>query len=449
MEAEPYPSTFLFLWLNPEVKIGLEIVLLIVFVGLSALLSAAEVAYFSLTHQDIINLKEQEKPSAKRALFLINQPKELLATLLVFNTTLHIAIVLVLGLVLSFFELPTGIELIAQGAIAMLLILFFSQLVPKIYGGQQAMKVAQSASLVLRVFHFLFAPINFILLRGSKHFNTRARQLEATRQDNYAVSSNNNVVEQQQEEAPIALPMASYARQDIALLKNYVNFSKKTVRMAMRSRADIVAVNIEATFEEIMQVFQESNYSRLPVFEEDLNHIKCVVYIKDMIAHINEKPGLWDWHSSCREVLYVPQNKKLENLLSDFQQNRMHFAVVIDEFGQTAGIITLEDILEELVGDIEDESDEPEILNYQRIDDTTYQLDSMISLSDLCELLSLPSDYFAAWDQEVDTLAGLILIQYGAMPVEGTVVKARDLTFTVLSANARKIETVKLELTAA
>ena len=446
MEAEPYPSTILFLWLNSEVKFGLEIVLLFIFVGLSALLSAAEVAYFSLTHQDIINLKEQNKASAKRALNLIEDPRHLLATLLVVNTILQIGIVLMLGLLLSVFYMPAWLEVLVQGSISMLLILFFSQLLPKIYGGQHAMKVAQFSSLILRLLNFLSLPTNFILLKGSKLINTRAHQLEATRRNAYSPS--NHHAEQNQEEDSNAMQMASYARQDVALLKNYVNFSKKTVRTAMRSRADVVAVNITAPFEEIMAVFQESNYSRLPVYEEDLNHIKCVVYIKDMIAHINEKPGTWDWHSTCREVLYVPENKKLDHLLSDFQQNRMHFAVVIDEFGQTAGIITLEDILEELVGDIEDESDEPELLNYQRLDENTYELDSMISLNDLCELLHLPSDYFAAWDQEVDTLAGLILIQYGAMPVEGTIVKARDLTFTVLSANARKIETVQLEMNA-
>lgn len=395
-------------------------------------------AYFSLTHEDIITLKERNTRAARRALRLLDRPRYLLATLLLANTLININIVLLLGLFIQPLVDSAWLALLLQGCCAAFLIMFFGELLPKIYGGQHALKVAVFAAVPIRLIHVLTLPANALLVFGSNIIKMR------TQQSRHGYDGQHSPVADTA--PPTPLDVAAYAKQEVHILKSYVNFSSLTVRTAMRNRPDVVAVNINAPFQEIIQVFKETAYSRLPVFEENIDHIKGVIYIKDMLAHFDDTNDDWDWTSVARSVLYVPDNKKLAQLLTEFQQKRIHFAVVVDEFGHTAGIITLEDILEELVGDIEDESDEPEELHYQKIDEETYIFHATFNLHDLCQLLHLPNHYFARWEQEVDTLAGLILIQHGAMPPVGTAIQIDNLHFTVLAANERKIETVQLEI---
>ncbi len=413
---------------------------------MSSLLSAAEVAYFSLTHEDIILLKERNTRATRRVLRLIDKPRYLLATLLLSNTLINIGIVLMLGLFFSHTGLNTWLELLLQGSTAAVLIMFFGELLPKIYGGQHALGVATFAAVPIRLIHVLTLPANLLLVFGSNILQMRSQQMQRAAQQNDTTNNNNNTEQEQRNGSSNPLDVAAYAKQNVQILKSFVNFSSTTVRSAMRMRGDIVGVNVNAPFKEIMQVFKETSYSRLPVYEDNIDHIQGVVYIKDMLAHIDDYNDEWDWHSSSRPVLYVPENKKLDQLLSEFQQKRIHFAVVVDEFGHTGGIITLEDILEELVGDIEDESDEPAEINYQQPDENTYIFNATYGLLDLCELLHLDKDFFKEWEQEVDTLAGLVIIQHGALPPVGTVVQVDNLVFTVLAANERKIEKIQLKI---
>jgi gliding motility-associated protein GldE len=435
------------LWLNPNLEIGLSLLFIIGLLSLSSLLSAAEVAYFSLTHEDIITLKERNTRATRRVLRLIDKPRYLLATLLLANTLISIGIVLILGLLYSsFFEDNTFLVFALQGGTAAILIMFFGELLPKIYGGQHALAVAIFAAVPIRLIHVLTLPANLLLVFGSNILQMRSQQMQRNMYENDTNSSNNNTEPEQRNGSSNPLDVAAYAKQNVQILKSFVNFSSTTVRVAMCMRADVVAVNINAPFKEIMQVFKETSYSRLPVYEDNIDHIKGVVYIKDMLAHIDDHNDEWHWHSSCRAVLYVPENKKLDQLLSEFQQKRIHFAVVVDEFGHTGGIITLEDILEELVGDIEDESDEPEEIAYQQPDENTYIFNATFSLLDLCELLHLDKYFFKEWEQDVDTLAGLVIIQHGALPPVGTIVQVENLVFTVLAANERKIEKIQLKI---
>ena len=434
------------LWLNPNLEIGLSLLFIIGLLSLSSLLSAAEVAYFSLTHEDIIRLKERNTRAARRVLRLIDKPRYLLATLVLANTIINIGIVLMLGLLLPHFLANTFLILVLQGSTAAVLIVFFGELLPKIYGGQHALAVAIFAAVPIRLIHVLTLPANLLLVFGTNILQMRSQQMQRPNYQQDMASNNNNTEQEQRNGSSNPLDVAAYAKQNVQILKSFVNFSSTTVRAAMRMRADVVAVNINAPFKEIMQVFKETSYSRLPVYEDNIDHIQGVVYIKDMLAHIDDHNDEWDWHSSCRAVLYVPENKKLDQLLSEFQQKRIHFAVVVDEFGHTGGIITLEDILEELVGDIEDESDEPAEINYQQPDENTYIFNATYGLLDLCELLHLDKDFFKEWEQEVDTLAGLVLIQHGTLPPVGTVVQVDNLVFTVLAANERKIEKIQLKI---
>lgn len=435
------------LWLNPNLEIGLSLLFIIGLLSLSSLLSAAEVAYFSLTHEDIILLKERDTRATRRVLRLIDKPRYLLATLLLSNTLINIGIVLMLGLLFPYFVESKWLILCLQGSTAAILIMFFCELLPKIYGGQHALAVAIFAAVPIRLIHVLTLPANLLLVFGSNILQMRSQQMQRAAQQNDTATNNNNNTEQEQRNGSSnPLDVAAYAKQNVQILKSFVNFSSTTVRAAMRMRSDIVGVNVNAPFKEIMQVFKETSYSRLPIYEDNIDHIQGVVYIKDMLAHIDDHNDEWDWHSSSRAVLYVPENKKLDQLLSEFQQKRIHFAVVVDEFGHTGGIITLEDILEELVGDIEDESDEPAEINYQQPDENTYIFNATYGLLDLCELLHLDKDFFKEWEQEVDTLAGLVIIQHGALPPIGTIVQVDNLVFTVLAANERKIEKIQLKI---
>jgi putative hemolysin len=448
LESEPYSSALMMLWLNPNLEFGLSLLIILGLLSLSSVLSAAEVAYFALTHEDIIELKERNNRSARRVLRLIDKPRYLLATLLFANTAINITIVLLVGVLLTHFIATQWLLFLLQGTISVVLVMFFGELLPKIYAGQHALKVAIFAAVPIRLIHVITLPANIILIFGSNILKMRSQQIRLTHEEQEKNSPTPPIGEhEQRKNSTNPIEVAAYAKQDVQILKSYVNFSNTTVRTAMRMRPDVIGINHTAPFSEVMQVFKDTAYSRLPVYEENLDHIRGVVYIKDMLAHLDNHNDEWDWLTTCRSVLYVPDNKKLDQLLSEFQQKRIHFAVVVDEFGHTAGIITLEDILEELVGDIEDESDEPEETNYQRVDEQTYIFNAVISLFDLCELLHLPKDYFDEWVQEVDTLAGLILIQHdGTMPPVGTVVTVDKLVFTVLAANERKIESVKLHI---
>lgn len=444
-----------FSWFTPQVEWGLNLAIVVVLLFLSSLLSAAEKAYFSLDHEDVLWLKEQNVRRARRVLRLLDKPRYLLATLVLANTAMNISLVLVLGGLLAPF-LHGWVLLLTQGGAAALLIMFFGELLPKIYASSHKRTVAIFAAVPIRLIHLITLPANFMLAYGSQVIDMRTRQMTATEEGTHPalLPPTPEVQPNAAANAPAAtetispIDIAQYAKQDINILKSYINFSNVIVRTAMRARTDVIGINKEATFQELMSVFKETAYSRLPVYEDDLDHIEGVVYIKDMLAHIDTDGDSWDWRSSLRPILFVPENKKLNQLLSEFQQKRLHFAAVVDEFGHTAGIITLEDILEELVGEIEDESDEPETSLYQQIGERSYLFQASCPLDDAQEILHLPENFFARWQQEVDTLAGVVLIQYGAMPTKGTIVQIEGLCLTVVAANRRRIESIQVDLTA-
>ncbi len=446
-------------WLTPQAEWGINLAIVLLLLFLSSLLSAAEKAYFSLDHEDVLWLKEQNIRRTRRVLRLLDKPRYLLATLVLGNTAINISIVLIVGTLLAPF-LPAGWALLlTQGGISALFIIFFGELLPKIYAGTHRRTVAIFAAVPIRLIHVITLPANFLLAYGSQVIDMRSRQIAASEEGTHpALLPPNNSNEPANHgnaaqniaiasEPTNPIDIAKYAKQDVNILKSYINFASLSVRAAMRARTDVIAINEEATFQDLMSVFKETAYSRLPVYEDDLDHIKGVVYIKDMLAHIDTIGDGWDWHSSLRPILFVPENKKLNQLLSEFQQKRLHFAAVVDEFGHTAGIITLEDILEELVGEIEDESDEPETSLFQKIGEQSYLFQASCPLDDAREILHLPQEFFARWQQEVDTLAGVVLIQHGAMPVKGVMVQIEGLCLTVAAANRRRIESIQVDLT--
>lgn len=437
MEAEPYP--LLLTSLHPLWQIGFGVVSILILLGLSGVISAAEVAYFSLTPADILALQTNNSRPAHRVVRLLESPRYLLSTLLIANTFINIAVVLVMGILLYDWILQNPIWLWVQGILAAGFIIVFGEIAPKIYGSQRPLDIAIRLGWTVRMLRTFFMPANVLLVNSSRFIENRLRL-------RWHQLQHDEVSERDIEQAiEISIQQTPYAKQDVAMLKSLVHFSNTSVRTAMRPRIELVAIPTHAPFSEVIQTFRESAYSRIPVYKDDINHIVGVLHTKDILAHL-DKTDAWEWVTLCREPLFVPENKKLDDLLASFQALRAHLAIVIDEFGKTSGIVTMEDVLEEVVGDIEDEFDEPAPASFTQINQTTFIFDATTPLDEVCDALHLHNERFKTWQQDADTLAGLLLILHGMMPESGTKIELDELEFLVLEANERKIERVQLTL---
>ena len=396
----------------------------------SAMISGSEVAYFSLTPA---NLNELDANGSKRdqlVLKHLEEPERLLANILITNNFINVAIVTISAFITaSIFDFGNAplLGFILQVVAITFLLLLFGEIIPKIYANSFALGFARSMSGPLALLDKAFTPLIFILVRSTRLVNRRlARKKQNISMDDLseALDLTTGVVEDEKE-----------------MLEGIVRFSNLEASEIMKPRTDVIAVDIATGLKEVVNIIIESGFSRLPVFEETSDNLRGILYVKDLLPHLGEKDD-FKWQELIREPFYVPETKKINDLLKEFQEKKIHLAIVVDEYGGTEGIVTIEDILEEVVGEITDESDEAEEF-YKRIDSRTVIFDGKTLLNDFYKVTELDDELFDDVKGDAETIAGLILELKGGFPAVNDVVHCKSVEFTILSMDQRRIREIK------
>jgi magnesium and cobalt exporter, CNNM family len=417
--------------LSTGVIIGIVVVVFLLFC--SAMISGSEVAYFSLGPQHINELKEHSSRKESMVLQLLEKPENLLANILITNNFINVGIVIlasyVTGSIFDFTQSPL-LGFVIKVVIITFLLLLFGEIMPKVYANRFAPQFALRMAIPLVILNKLFQPLIFILIRSTGLVNRRmAKKVQNISMEDLseALDLTTGVVENEKE-----------------MLEGIVRFSNLEVAEIMKPRTDVVAVDIETDLSTLTRVVIDSGFSRIPVYEETSDHLKGILYVKDLLPHIN-KQNKFDWPKLIREPFFVPETKKINDLLKEFQEKKIHMAIVVDEYGGTEGIVTMEDILEEVVGEITDESDEAEVF-YRRIDAFTFAFDGKTMLNDFYKVTELDDELFDDVKGDAETVAGLLLELKGGFPKVNDLMNCKGIDFTVLAMDKRRIKEVKVFL---
>jgi gliding motility-associated protein GldE len=416
-----------------DVKIIIGLIVLVGLLFISALVSASEVAYFSFLPEDIERFKTDKSKKAKTVLKLYNNPEKLLSTILVANNTVNITIVLLsafLSAKMFDFGADPVIGFIVEAIVITFLLLFFGEIMPKVYASRNNVTTAMFMAVPLAFMEKLFSPITSLLILSSSFVKKRT----GTRRTNISMDDLSDALELTSDELD----------EDEKILKGIVNFGNTNVSAIMCPRMDVTAVDISSGFSQIIPVIISSGFSRIPVHSESFDNVKGILYAKDVLPYMNN-PDSFKWQSLLRVPYFVPETKKINDLLKEFQLKKIHMAIVIDEYGGTSGLVTLEDILEEIVGEITDESDNEEVL-YRKLDEKTYVFEGKVLLNDLYKIVGFEGDPFEDVRGESETLAGLILELTGEIPEKDQTLKYRNFTFIIESVDRRRIREIRVEI---
>jgi putative hemolysin len=417
----------------------LNIVLLLVLLLLSFITSGAEVALFSLQSRDVNMLKTKQNAAARRIITLLDERKAVYTSLLIAGTFVNISIIILSNFLLTPFLnfgivniiIPVDLGLLLKIIIIAFIIVLFAKILPKVWATQNNLRFAYSTSAVIEGIHLLLRRISLRMVsiadNISQHSGVSEMQTKSMRELDEAIEVNSN----------------QSSEEEKTILKGIVKFGNITVRQIMRSRMDVSGVEYNSSLEELLKKVEELHYSRLPVYKKTLDEIAGILNTKDLLPYIHEKD--FDWHTLIRHAHFVPESKLLKDLLNEFQTRRVHFAVVVDEFGGTSGIVTMEDILEEIIGDIRDEFDEDES-PVKKISDNSYIVDAKMMLHDMCRAMDLPVETFDEVRGESDSLGGLVLEIAGEFPQINAIITAGDFDFTILDSNKNRINTVKVTI---
>ncbi len=414
----------------PDLQTITGLALLVILLAGSALMSASEVAYFSFRPEDIEHFKTNKNKQSKTAINLYNNPERLLSTVLVANNTINIAIVLLsayLSTKMFDFSSEPVIGFLINAVVITFLLLFFGEIMPKVYASRNHIKVALAMAYPLRFMESLFAPVTSLLMLSSSFVKKRT----GTRRSNISMNDLSDALELTSDDF----------NEDERILKGIVNFGNINVSAIMCPRIDVTAIDIKSAFDKIVNELISSGFSRIPVYSGSFDNVKGILYAKDVLPYGNN-PANFKWQTLLRPPYFVPETKKINEFLKEFQTKKIHVAVVIDEYGGTSGIVTLEDILEEIVGEITDESDEDQEL-YRKLDNNKYSFEGKILLNDFYKILDIEEDIFEEVRGESETLAGLILELTGEIPVAGQSVNFGKFVFKINSADRRRIKEIR------
>jgi len=449
-----------------DMIVGLLAILFLLIV--SAIFAAAEVAFFSLTAQDLAKLSEDSSPESRRVLTLREEPRYFLSTLIVCSNLAIIGIVLLSNSLVhhlfadNIFQLWTGtagqplpvahqsvsldwmhaVNFSVTAITVASAVIIFNESAPRWYVPQNKIQLLKWVSGPLLVLMKIFHPLNVLLLNSTKMMerrwakSTQQKKLTTKEDIDEAIdlTVNGNNSEKNSTEP------------EVDILKSIVKFSDVTVRQIMTSRMDVVAIDQKSSYAEVLEIVRESGYSRIPVYEDDFDNIKGVLYVKDLLGHIYEE-STFEWFKLVRtNVLYVPEAKKINELLREFQKQRLHLAIVVDEYGGSAGIVTLEDVLEEIIGDIKDEFDDEAEVVYHQLNENTYLFEGKTLLQDVYRLTGIESGTFDEVRGEADSLAGLILAIHGQLPKKDVELTYKNYHFKITAVNKRRIEQVQLTI---
>ncbi|GLB50775.1 hemolysin [Neptunitalea sp. Y10] len=399
----------------------------------SALVSGAEVAYFSFTPSDIREVDEEKSPTGRIIYKLLSRPKKFLATLLIANNTINIAVVLLFDSVnpVLFGKVePLWLKFTLEVGVVTFLILMFGEILPKVYANRNKRQFASFMAYPLNILDVIFSPLSIPMRNTTLFF-----QKHLSRQ-----KSNLSV-----DQLSHALELASgedTTMEEHKILKGIVSFGSTETKQVMRPRIDIFAVSEDMTFAEVLEEVIANGYSRIPVFKENIDEITGVLFVKDILPHLDKEE--FDWVTLKQSPYYVPENKKLDDLLIEFQEKKKHLAIVVDEYGGTSGLVTLEDIIEEIVGDISDEFDDEDVI-FSMLDESTYIFEGKTALKDFYRVIKLEEDaVFEDHKGEAETIAGFVLEIAGNFPKKGETIVFKNYTFTVEALDKKRIKQIKV-----
>lgn len=422
------------------VAANLIIFVLIIFSGI---MSASEIAFFSLSNAELGTLRESEDPLDNRVAILLDKPRYLLSSIVITNNLTNIGVIvtsyfvtkkmlLFSQITVAGFSIPGDVLQFTWNLVFVtFLLVLFGEATPKVYATHNKLKIARAMSGVFALMIRFYAPINYVLVGSTKQIEKRLKRYN-TEIDIEEINKAIEITVEKKE-----------SKQDAKMLKGIVHFGNITVKQIMRPRTDITALDYELNFKELMDTIKETGYSRYPVFKDNLDNVVGVLNIKDLLEHLNQDAS-FGWQSMVREPFFVPEGKKIDDLMREIQQNRKHLAVVVDEYGGTAGIITLEDIIEEVVGDITDEFDDTTDSNFRKLDDKNFLFDGNTPLVDACRLMEIDTETFNETRGEAETMAGLILEIAGRIPKNGEELRLLNYKFTIISVMNNRIEKVRI-----
>ena len=405
-------------------------IVLILLVG-SALISGSEVAYFSLSPTDKQNLEDRDTRNSRAVLELIRKPVRLLGTILITNNFINVGIVIISSFVMNRlinFGTSKTLQFMTQVVIVTFILLLFGEILPKLYANLYASRFAQFMAYPLKFFEKLFYPISSMLIYSTSMVNRRL----ARKKQNISMDDLSEALELTSKDIS----------EEKNILEGIIKFGNIDVKEIMKARIDVVSADIKTNLDELISIAIDSGYSRIPIYDKTFDNVKGILYIKDLLPHIHKSKN-FKWQSLIRPLYYVPENKKIDDLLNEFQTKKIHMAIVVDEYGGTSGIITLEDIIEEIVGEITDESDEDEVF-FDQISGNEYLFDGKILLNDLYKILETEDDIFESVKGDADTLAGLILELKGDFPDRGEKTSFRNFEFIIEAVDKRRIKQIRL-----
>ncbi|MHC1777429.1 MAG: gliding motility-associated protein GldE [Lentimicrobium sp.] len=414
----------------------ISLLIMVILLAISAAVSGSEIAFFSLSPGQLNELRNNHGKSSQLILHLLEKPKRLIATILIANNFVNVAIVIISSFVmagLSDFSASPLLGFIVQVIIVTSLILLFGEIMPKIYASQNAIKVTHFMARPLLIIRRIFYPLSSVLVKSTLIID---RQI--------ARKGHNISIDDLSEALELTTADNKTPEEEKKILKGIVKFGDTTVREIMRPRIDVTAVEEKTPFNTLMATILESGYSRIPVYRDNFDNVTGILYIKDLLPHLNQE-DTFNWQQLQRPAFFIPENKRISDLLQEFQFKKIHLAVAVDEYGGTSGIVTLEDILEEIVGEINDEFDsETDNIHFSKIDDHNYIFEGKTMLNDFCKVLGIEDRIFAEAKGESDTLAGLMLELAGKIPDTSEKFRFDQYVFQAETVDKRRIKKIRV-----
>ncbi|MBT8260437.1 MAG: gliding motility-associated protein GldE [Bacteroidia bacterium] len=433
MDPEPYSLIFLVNSLDTSLVLG--IILFLALLLCSALISGSEVALFSLSQTEINRELDEKSNSIEIVSNLLQNPQKLLATILVANNFINIGIVILfayLGDTIFGAIHPTWLKFVLEVGVVTFLILLFGEILPKVYASRNNVKFSKFMAMPLNVLDKLITPVSMPMQSLTKAINNKLRGQKT----NISVDQLSQALELTSEE--------DTTKEEHKILQGIVSFGNTDTRQVMQPRIDLFALDKTLKYSEIIPEIIKKGYSRIPVFEDNVDHVIGILYVKDLLPYINEKE--YNWTSLLREPFFVPENKKLDDLMVEFQEKKVHLAVVVDEYGGTSGIVSLEDIIEEIVGDISDEFDDDQLI-YSKLDEDNFVFEGKTNLKDFYRIIKLDDDeVFENNKGESETIAGFVLEISGSFPRINSKIKFENYVFKIESIDSKRIKRIKVTI---
>ncbi|WP_298754196.1 gliding motility-associated protein GldE [uncultured Psychroserpens sp.] len=432
---DPEPSSLIITILTVNVSLVSGLILLFILLLCSALISGAEVAFFSLTKSDIDKGLEENPRKFTIISKLLERPKKLLATILVANNFINIGIVILfayLGETLFKDIEITWVRFLLEVVVITFLILLFGEIVPKIYASRNRVKFSTFMAIPLKVLDVIFSPISLPM----RHLTLSIHKKLGKQKSNLSVDQLSQALELTSE--------GDTTDEEQKILEGIVSFGNTDTKQVMRPRMDIFALNEDLKYDEIIPEVIKNGYSRIPVYKDSIDNVTGVLYIKDLLPHIEHKQ--FDWTTLLREPFFVPENKKLDDLMVEFQEKKVHLAVVVDEYGGTSGVVSLEDVIEEIVGDISDEFDDDDVI-YTKIDDQNYSFEGKTTLKDFYRIVKVGDEAdFEENKGEAETIAGFVLEISGIFPRRQSKINFKNYVFTIEAIDKKRIKQIKFTI---